>query len=47
MKTGLELVVLAGHGARIRNLVFSPDGRLLASAGDDGTIRIWGFSEGK
>jgi WD40 repeat protein len=32
---------LAGHGDRIRNVDVSADGGLIASAGGDGTARIW------
>jgi WD40 repeat protein len=31
----------AGHAATVTTLALSPNGRLLATAGDDGTARIW------
>ena len=32
---------LKGHLANINSVVFSPDGKLLASGSDDDTIRLW------
>jgi WD40 repeat protein len=33
--------VLTGHQNRIWSIVFSPDGKLLATGSEDGTVRLW------
>lgn len=38
---GPEIVLPTGHASNIRAIAFSPDGRWLASGGDDGTLQIW------
>ncbi|MCS7016374.1 MAG: hypothetical protein NZM42_09710 [Gemmatales bacterium] len=36
-----------GHGGAVQELVFTPDGRLLASASADGTVRLWNGQNGQ
>ena len=36
-----ELARLPGHDAAVRQLAFSPDGNQLASASNDGSLRLW------
>jgi C-terminal processing protease CtpA/Prc len=45
----LPLVMLdtGGHMALIRGVAFTPDGKGLASAGDDKVIRVWDWQAGK
>jgi WD40 repeat protein len=38
---GQELLALQGHTEALRAVAFSRKGHRLASAGDDGTIKVW------
>ncbi|MBL8901158.1 MAG: protein kinase [Planctomycetes bacterium] len=40
-------VALEGHADRVNALAFSPDGRWLASASDDRTLRVWNVAAGE
>ena len=35
---------LSGHTDKVWDVSWSPDGKMLASAGSDKSIRIWGLS---
>ena len=41
------LRTLKGHGSRVGPMAFSPDGKTLATGGDDGTVRFWDPQTGK
>ena len=40
-ETGKEIVTLGDHADRIFSVAFSPDGKLLATASWDGSIKLW------
>jgi WD40 repeat protein/tRNA A-37 threonylcarbamoyl transferase component Bud32 len=45
-RTGETRARLTNHTETVSGLAFTPDGRMLASAGEDGTLRIWKVADG-
>lgn len=45
-KVAGRLVHVVGHEGPVRDIAFSPDGRLFATASEDGTARLWKTADG-
>ncbi|MCU0515554.1 MAG: hypothetical protein MUC60_01580 [Oscillatoria sp. Prado101] len=45
--TGKVLATLKGHSDTTRSSVFSPDGKWIAVASADNTVKIWDATNGK
>ncbi len=46
-ETGESVLTFKAHDADINDVAFSPDGSLLATTGDDGTLKVWNASTGR
>ena len=41
------MAVLRGHAAAVNHATFSPDGKFIVTASDDGTARLWVAATGR
>ena len=46
-KTGAEVAMLSGHKEGVMAISYSPDGKMIASAGRDETVRLWNPNTGE
>lgn len=47
MEQKTPIAILSGHTQAVKAIAFSPDGKLLATGGDDGFIRVWDVERGQ
>lgn len=45
--TGRQAGIRKGHGGAVKGVVWSPDGKILASCSNDPTIRLWDTASGR